>query len=223
MKKLLRIILIFIAITCFPATAFMSWGPSYNGEPAMLNPTHIRGTFVWHDQNGFHLRTTTNGEHHVFSGTVHSNGSFKDINDRFFKDKDYYHFKDRDTIDFQFTTDGRTVGIDFNVADGDYIAFELYMDGNKINPMDIYVGKDGWHPGDYKFTVDRAPDHSYNNDEHSVVIINDGWYDGWYGGGYYGYNYTYGGRHVGGYDGGGHDGGHDRGHDGGGGGGGHHR
>lgn len=206
MKKIFRI-LIFIIIICFPATAFMAWGPSYNGEPDALNPTHIRGTFVWHDQNGFHLRTTTTGDKHVFSGTIHTNGDFEDVSDRFFRDKDYYHFKNQDTIDFQFTTDGRTVGIDFNVADGDYMTFELYMDGNKIIPSDIYVGKDGWHPGDYKFTLDREHSYPYDNDEQSAVVINGGWYGGWYDGGYGYYGGVYGGGwggHNGGYgDGGG--------------------
>lgn len=211
MKKVFRIV-IFIAIICFPATAFMSWGPSYNGEPDALNPTHIRGTFVWHDQSGFHLRTTTTGDEHVFSGTVHTNGNFEAVNDRFFKDKDYYHFKGQGIIDFQFKTDGRTVGIDFNVADGDYMTFELYMDGNKISPKDIYVGKDGWHPGDYKFTLDHGHSSPYNNGEQSIVIINDGWYGGWYDGNYgnyQGYGYTYDVGHTGGY-GGGHYGGENR-------------
>jgi len=176
MKKKFSIFLVFIAIVCFPAIAFMSWGPSYEGEPDMLNPNHIIGAFVWHDTSGFHLRTTTTGDKHTFTGTIHTNGHFLGVDDRFFRDKDYYHYIDQDTIEVQFTTEGRTVGIDLDVADGDYMAFEINMDGNKISPMEIFIGHSGWHPGDYKFTLDRQT-HYY--DDRSVVIVHPGWYGHW--------------------------------------------
>jgi hypothetical protein len=175
MKTIVGFLVTFFTIICLPATAFMT-SIDYDGEPTMLKPNHILGAFVWHDQDGFHLRTTAiRDEQHVFSGTIHTNGYFKDVDDRLFKDKDYYHLTDRDMIDFQFTTDGRSVGIDCDVADGDYMDVEIYIDGQKISPMDIYVGQDGWHPNDYKFTLDRP---TYYKDERSVVIIHDGW---WYG------------------------------------------
>jgi len=178
MKKTFAFLLVFLAVICVPATAFMAWGPSYDGEPDALNPHHISGAFVWHDSSGFHLRTTTTGDEHTFTGTIHTNGHFLGIDDRFFKNKDYYHYKDQDTIEFQFTTDGRTVGIDFDVADGDFIAFEIYMDGNKISPLQIFVGHNGWHPGDYKFTLDRQPNYY---EDRNVVIVHPGWYGhgGW--------------------------------------------
>jgi hypothetical protein len=176
MKKTFGFFLLLITLICLPATAFMASLNYDDGEPTMLKPNHIRGAFVWHDNAGFHLRTTAiSDEQHVFTGTIHTNGYFKDVDDRFFRGDDYYHLTDRDTIDFQFTTDGRNVGIDYDVADSDYIAIEIYIDGQKISPMDIYVGKDGWHPNDYKFTLDRP---TYYRDERSVVIIHDGW---WYG------------------------------------------
>jgi hypothetical protein len=57
------------------------------------------------------------------------------------------------------------------------------MDGHKISPMDVYVGKDGWHPGDYKFTLDRPTSYStyptYYEGDRPVVIVNGGWGWGW--------------------------------------------
>lgn len=179
MKKIFGFFVALITIFSLPATAFMA-SINYDGEPTMLNPNHIRGAFIWHDSDGLHLRTTgIDDVPHVFTGTIHTNGYFKNVDDRFFRDKDYYHLIDQDTIEFQFTTDGRTVGIDPDVVNGDYIAVELYMDGRKISPMDVYIGKDGWHPNNYKFTLDRPSYPSYHSeDEHSVVIVHDGW---WYG------------------------------------------
>jgi len=180
MKKYIGFLLVVFSIIFLPATAFMA-PLNYMGEPDMLNPHHIRGVFVWRDIDGFHLRATTTGDEHVFSGTVHTNGCFEDISDRFFRGNDYYHLKDRDTIDFQLTTTGRTVGLDFNIADGDYTAFELYMDGHEISPLDIYVGKDGWHPGDYKFTLERPSYPTYYGGERSVLVVNNGWFGfGWH-------------------------------------------
>lgn len=179
MKNSFRILLILIALISFPATAFMSWGPSYEGEPDLLNPGHITGTFLWHDNSGFHLRTTTTGDKHIFTGTIHTNGRFKDISDRFFRVSDYYHQNDQDTIDFQFTTEGRSVGLDWDMLDGDFMAVELYMDGNKISPLSIYIGHDSWHPNGYKFTLDRQP--YYSDDQRSVIFVHPhlglGW--GW--------------------------------------------
>jgi len=182
MKKYVSFLLVFLTIVCLPATAFMA-SLNYEGQPDVLNPDHIRGVFVWRDSDGFHLRATTTGDEHVFTGTMHTNGYFDNVNDRFFKGNDYYHLKDRDTIEFQLTTEGRTVGLDFSIGNGDYTAFELYMDGHKISPMDVYVGKDGWHPGDYKFTLDRPTSYStyptYYEGDRPVVIVNGGWGWGW--------------------------------------------
>jgi hypothetical protein len=180
MKKIWSCILVMTSILCFHATAFMAWSPNYDGEPDMLKPGHIIGAFVWRDNDGLHLRTTASGEEHTFTGTIHTNGYFKDINDRFFRGNDYYHLRDRDTVEFQFTTHDRTVGIDFNAFDGDYTAFEIYMDGQKISPMNIYVGQNGWHPGDYKFTLDHPP--YYPDEQRPVVIVDSGWYGGHWGG-----------------------------------------
>ncbi|MDR3591039.1 MAG: hypothetical protein P4N41_15405 [Negativicutes bacterium] len=179
MKKTMGILLIFLAVLWVPATAFMAWGPSYEGEPAMLSPNHISGAFVWHDASGFHLRTMTTGDTHTFSGTIHTNGHFVGVDDRFFRDKDYYHFTDGDTVEFQITTDGRTVGLDFDVADGDYMAFELKMDGGKLSPLQIFVGQSGWHPGDYKFTLNRPPYYYGDRYDRSVILVHPGWYGHW--------------------------------------------
>lgn len=176
MKKVFSFLLVFATFFCFQSTAFMAWSPSYEGEPDVLSPHHILGIFAWHDNDGFHLRNTAIGENHVFSGKIHTNGYFKDVDDRLFRGDDYYHIKDRDTIDFQFTTDGRSVGIDFDVNDGDYMAFELYMDGHKISPLDVYIGQSSWHPNDYKFTLERP---SYYSDERPVVIVHGGWHGRW--------------------------------------------
>jgi len=184
MKKTLGILLVFLAVICVPATAFMAWGPSYEGEPEMLAPNHISGAFAWHDTSGFHLRTTTTGDEHTFTGIIHTNGHFRGVDDRFFRDKDYYHFRDGDTVEFQFTTAGRTVGVDFDVDDGDYVAFEISMDGNKLSPLQIFVGRNGWHPGDYKFTLNRPPYYYDDRYNRSVIIVHPGWF---------GYGYGYGG------------------------------
>jgi hypothetical protein len=184
MKKIFGFFVAFITIICLPVTAFMS-SLNYDDEPTMLDPHHIRGAFIWHDNDGFHLRTTSiSNEEHVFTGTIHTNGYFKDVNDRFFRGKDFYHLTDRDTIDFQFTTDGRTVGLDYDVADGDFLAVEIYIDGHKISPMDIYVGKDGWHPNNYKFTLDR-PTYYRDDQQRPVVIIHEGWWYGHWGPGWH--------------------------------------
>ena len=110
----------------------------------MLSSNHIVGVFIWRDdEENFHLSVSTAGEGHVFTGNVQTNGYFARIKGNNFKKNDnanQYTLKDRDKIEFQFTTEGKEFGMKFKISDATSVKFDLYMDGNKIIPANIYVG-----------------------------------------------------------------------------------
>ncbi len=103
-----------------------------------------------------HLRTSTYGQKHVFSGVIRTDGRFVDVEEKQLEHGDFYRVNnDRDTITFKFTTTGGSDGVDFRVRDGERINFDLFIDGHKINPEEIYLGDRGWHPKHHDFTVYR--------------------------------------------------------------------
>lgn len=155
MRKL-SILVIVVALLVLSAGAALAKDRSIEGRPDMLDPGHIRGYFVWRDDDGLHLRTTTRGHDHVFSGVIRTDGKFEDVDGRRLEHGDYYRLsRDRDTITFRFTTAAGLDGFDFRVDDGKRLNFDLFMDGHRIDVDEIYIGERGWHPQHSEFTLHR--------------------------------------------------------------------
>jgi hypothetical protein len=154
MKKWCTFILVMIMIFCFTNLVFAAWPTNMEGKPYTLLQHHSEGYFIWHDISGMHLRVATvNGENHVFTGTIETNGRIENIMVKSLDDRDYSRLIHHDTLVFQLTTAGESFGIDFNLLDSLVIKFELFMDGHKIDPHKIYFGNDGWHPNDATFSI----------------------------------------------------------------------
>jgi hypothetical protein len=199
MKRGMSFIIVLLTMLCLTGYAFASDSSRLNGKPDAFDPGHSNGYFIWQDGKGLHLRATTAGPEHVFSGTISTDGTFEDVFGKSQGADDGFHVNgDRDKITFKFTTSGREDGIDLHVSAGSYVGFKLSMDGEDIDPASIFIGSDGWHPGSYKFTLRHDGDPEKYKDDRTVIIV-DGfyWWDfpgywgpGWYGpryGGYWGH------------------------------------
>lgn len=155
MKKLTALVIMVFILVAFSSYA-LAWSPRLQGEPDQFRPGDSRGVFIWHDRDGLHLRTTTHGREHVFSGVIRTDGHFRDVHSvRAERDDRYRLDCDRDTINFRFHTAGGVDGLDFRIKGGDKVYFDLYMDGHKIATRQIYVGRNGWHPHDNTFVLHR--------------------------------------------------------------------
>lgn len=181
MKKIIAVIL--GLLFCFGSYAFAADSDSsrLDGKPAAFNPGHVNGYFIWQDKDGLHLRTTTPGEKHEFTGTIHTDGAFKNVfessketNNSFSLDKDH------NTIDFKFATTGGSDGIDLNVHRATYIKFSLSMDNVNVDPANIYIGSKGWHPDNYKFTISQDDTLMEMGDTSTVIVIADSPFWGWW-------------------------------------------
>jgi hypothetical protein len=183
LMKRLRI-LILMAVFCFIGYVYAApLSIDFEGKPGLLHPNNIQGCFVWGDEDGIHIRVSTINEKHVFSGTIHSDGRLEDMEEKSLDDDDFSHVKDHNhTINFQFTTSGKAVGIDFYVYQGGYLDFDIYLDGAKINPYQIFVGREGWHPGSNKFTLDydQRSDDEDRREDRTIIITRFHW-GWWYG------------------------------------------
>lgn len=153
MKKLAALFLV-LSILVVGSGAALAWAPQLQGQPYQFQPGDSNGVFIWRDHDGVHLRTTTHGREHLFSGQIRTEGRFVDVRRVGNERNDFSHMSgDRDTLSFRFHTAGGTDGLDFRVKGSDRLSFELYMDGHRIDTSKIYVGSRGWHPGESEFEL----------------------------------------------------------------------
>lgn len=154
-KKGLIIALIGMFLIALTGSA-LAWSPQLEGKPEAFHPGDVRGYFIWHDDNGLHLRTTTKGQTHTFSGVLRTNGRFVDVHGVSLETDDAYKVgPERHQMDFRFKTAGGVDGIDFKVEGGEKVVFDLFIDGHKISPDEIYSGAGSWHPDANKFEIIR--------------------------------------------------------------------
>jgi hypothetical protein len=173
MRKGLLVSLAVLIIICFSGSVSAAWSPRLEGRPDAFDPGNSRGYFIWQDADGLHLRTTTPGTDHVFSGIIRTDGFFEDVWGRSRGGDDSLRVsRDRDKVSYRFVTSGGVDGVDFRVYGGSYVRFELAMDGDDIDPANIYIGGEGWHPGSPAFTFRPDYDRDRYSGDRTVIIVN---------------------------------------------------
>lgn len=157
--RIRAVILFFCALMLLSSNAVCSAWPGYvEGRPYAFDPGDNFGFFIWHDEHGFHLRTTTFRLHRHFSGTIRSNGRFFDVDERRTEGRDRVHISRNDRkLDFDLYTSGGTDGLDFKVKNADWIQFELLIDGHQMTSERIFLGLHGRHPRDNDFRLYNRP------------------------------------------------------------------
>lgn len=187
MKKVMVLVSVLLTVLCFTGYA-AAYSPKLDGKPDAFEPGRSTGYFIWQDREGLHLRATTDGSRHVFNGTIRTDGTFRDTFGKSKGGDDSFRVSgDRDKITFQFTNLGDTAGMDMYIQDGSYVTFNLSMDGDEVEPASIFIGADGWHPGDHKFTLRQETDRERYSHDRTVIIVGPTfwWHHGYYG--YWGY------------------------------------
>lgn len=144
---------------------------SYNsadlqGQPAALNPGNVFGYFIWQDQNRWYLQTTTTGAERQFTGTIETEGTISDVTTLQSKRADGAAVTpSSNKIGFAFKTGGANTGVSitfgegiklnqpdklsglsFLVSDAATLGFTLYVDGQAVDPANIYLGSANRHP-----------------------------------------------------------------------------
>jgi hypothetical protein len=119
--------------------------------------------YVWHDQDGWHLRSCSRLVNQ-FQGTVRvSGGTIRKCRpiglDLRGKQADRWGLsKDRRELTFHTFTSTSFDGFDFNVDAPDAtLEFELLINEKKM-PRRIFIGRNGAHPADVKFTFPGGPE-----------------------------------------------------------------
>ena len=119
--------------------------------------------YVWHDQDGWHVRSCSRLVNE-FQGTIRvSGGTIRKCRpiglDLRGKRPDRWSLsKDRREITFRTFTSTVFDGFDFSVDAPDAtVEFELLINEKKM-PRRIFVGRDGAHPSDVKFSFPGRPE-----------------------------------------------------------------
>ena len=149
MKKLSCLVVLTCFLVTLSGTAF-AWSDRSEGRPQQ-NPPSLS---IWHDRSDeFHVKSTNLRRQHVFSGVIQTDGRFYDVDDKDLENGDFIKVdRDRNTIRFRFTGHG-TDEVNFRVRRGDNLTFNLNRDGRDMPSHEIFIGRQGWHPRDNKFTL----------------------------------------------------------------------
>jgi hypothetical protein len=181
-KKGLISILLAMFLIAFTGSAF-AWSPSIEGKPDQFVNGGPKGYYIWHDDHGFHIWTSTLGREHVFSGVIHTDGRLYNIKGHHLEDGDTFkvssdprenawfkfsegdgdrgHFSfggrevglEHDKIHFKFNTAGGSDGLNFRIKDASYVDFDLFIDGRPVPRREIHIGDNGWHPDHHNFKL----------------------------------------------------------------------
>jgi hypothetical protein len=123
------------------------------GMSKELRDSAVDGLWVWHDERGseWHLRTSTHGPAHRFSGRVWlSEGSFAGVRPSRTEWSDRLRASGK-AIEFDFRSQTGVDGFEFR-ATGRCVHFALSMDGRRDTDS-IHVGASGAHPREHVFTL----------------------------------------------------------------------
>jgi hypothetical protein len=136
--------------------AALAWTGHVQGRPSAFQAGGTDGYYVWHDDNGLHLRTTDSSGVFHYTGVIHTDGTFVDVNPVKLEADDKIDVLDGGkTIRFDFVTAEGIDGVDFRVDGGNRVRFALRRDGSPIDASNIFLGEDSVHPKHNPFSIHR--------------------------------------------------------------------
>lgn len=130
------------------------WPATVQRQPERLRAGSTDGYYVWHDQNGWHLRTTTpQRSAHVFTGRIVSSDDIRSVTMVRDENDDRVTVNGH-TLSFRFVTYAGIDGVNFRVGCTNSVTFELKQGGSRMPAYRIFLGHYGRAPHD-PFTVSR--------------------------------------------------------------------
>jgi hypothetical protein len=119
-----------------------------------LTDSSPTGYYIWHTDDGWHLRTHGPGAQHDFDAVLRSDGTFENV--------DVVKLEADDTVNvtdgghklvIHFHTYDLTDGVNFTIRDGTRVRFNLKLDDKTASTSDIYLGEKGVHPKHNPFKI----------------------------------------------------------------------
>ena len=141
-------LLLLIAIIAVSVTTALALDPK--GRPKGMGPNAPSGYFIWQDERGWHLRTTTGNQKHRFSGEITSEeGGFSSVK-QYREEQATWFNQQGNRIKIDLTTDKNIDGIDFQSTGT--VTFRLSVD-DREDPLTVHVGANGESPSGIPFSI----------------------------------------------------------------------
>jgi hypothetical protein len=127
--------------------------PVAEGTPT-IDDSRPMGYYIFHNDDGFHLRTHGPGAEHVFDAVLRTKGTFENV--------DVVKLEKDDRVDLldgghklviHFHTFNLTDGVNFTVKGGERVRFNLKVDDEHIATSNIFLGAKGVHPKHNPFSL----------------------------------------------------------------------
>src|SRR5438552_5208651 len=143
-----------IALIAAFATSAFAWPAYVNGAPD-IDANSMTGYYIWHNADGWHLRTHGPENEHDFTARLRTDGTFTDVDPVALENGDVVMEDGDKVLTIHFHTFGATDGVNFKIDGGEHLNFNLKVDGKRIDTDDIFLGAIGRHPRHNPFMVKR--------------------------------------------------------------------
>lgn len=152
-----------------PQPRVCDWGHRIWSVPESFHAGAADGYYIWcgPSESGatdkeLHLRTTDKNGVYVYSGTLRTDGTFKDVEKVRDEPDDHVAVTDNGhEITFSFVTYAGIDGFNFNVAGGTKVRYALDQSGKLISTSNIFLGKEGVHPKHNPMETHRLGAHTH--------------------------------------------------------------
>jgi len=112
------------------------------------------GYYMWHTDDGFHLRTHGPGAQHDFDAVLKTRGTFENVSVVKLEADDHVDVVDGGhKMIIHFRTFDLTDGVNFTIRDGDRLRLNLRLDDRPAATSEIFLGEKGVHPKHNPFTI----------------------------------------------------------------------
>jgi hypothetical protein len=120
----------------------------------MLREGAMASYWIWHDSDGYHLRTTTAHDRRIFSGRIEFSGGSGWARAYQLRANDEVKLTN-EGIAFRLATERNLNGFDFRMDYGSQATLSLQLDEDKGEKVleHIFVGQNNVHPVSNPFTI----------------------------------------------------------------------
>ena len=134
-----------------------SWPAFTNGRPAGFDAGDQAGVYLWHDQDGWHLRVTHLGDgRQVYTGTITTRGTFDAERVADERNDIVRVGPEGHTLYFRFVNYGHIDGVDFTTHCAPALNVNLKGDGQELQTSEVRIGHDDTNPTSVPFVIQRA-------------------------------------------------------------------
>jgi hypothetical protein len=153
-SKILALLLACAAMLALTASAF-AWDGQLQGNPGVTDTSNM-GYYLWHDNDGLHVRTHGPGAEHVFSALIHTDGVITSLDPIRLEsdDQNYLENGGHDLWIYYHTYDGID-GVNFKIDGGTSMTVTADLDKKAISASDIFLGGSEQNPSSNSFTLTR--------------------------------------------------------------------